>query len=183
MDSKNKNILIGGLLAIVLVMAVGYAAFATQLQINGTASITSTWHVGFDTTKTSGAGVVATNGTASGGTISYTDDQHATISQTGLVKPGDYAVYTLTIKNTGSINATLGTPSLTGDSCTVSGLTCTTTSGNIKFTVTAPASSSLEATTGTTTMTVKAEFVDAAVDASTAETAGITVTLTATQAS
>ena len=28
---KNKNILIGGLLAIVLIMAVGYAAFATQL--------------------------------------------------------------------------------------------------------------------------------------------------------
>ena len=35
----NKNILIGGLIAIVVVMVSGYAAFATQLNINGTAKV------------------------------------------------------------------------------------------------------------------------------------------------
>ena len=51
--SKQKNLLIGGLLAIVLIMAVGYAAFATQLNINGTANIDSSWCVGFKNTNTS----------------------------------------------------------------------------------------------------------------------------------
>ena len=33
MESKHKNVLIGALLAVVFVMAVGYAAFATTLTI------------------------------------------------------------------------------------------------------------------------------------------------------
>ena len=44
-ESRNKNILIGALLAVILIMGVGYAAFAQQLTINGTASISSTWQV------------------------------------------------------------------------------------------------------------------------------------------
>ena len=48
--------LLGGLLAIVLVMAVAFAAFSTSLNITGNASITSSWNVGFDTTKQSGSG-------------------------------------------------------------------------------------------------------------------------------
>ena len=51
MESKHKNVLIGALLAVVFVMAVGYAAFATTLTINGEATITSNWHVGFDMEK------------------------------------------------------------------------------------------------------------------------------------
>ena len=45
MENKNKNVLIGALLAVVFVMAVGYAAFAQQLTINGTSTITSKWDV------------------------------------------------------------------------------------------------------------------------------------------
>ena len=45
LTKKQKNLLIGFLLAIVLVMAVGYAAFSTQLNISNTASIDSTWNV------------------------------------------------------------------------------------------------------------------------------------------
>ena len=58
MEGKNKNILIGTLLAVVFVMAVGYAAFAQQLTINGTATINSSWDVHFDQTKTTGSGVI-----------------------------------------------------------------------------------------------------------------------------
>lgn len=186
MDSKNKNILIGGLVAIVLVMAVGYAAFATQLNINGTASITSTWNVGFDTSKTGGTGVVdATTGTggttAPTGEVSYTNAQNASISA-DLTQPGDKVVFTLTIKNTGTLNATLATPviSSTDDDVDIQGLTAT--KGNIKFTVTSPASTSLVANTGTTTMTVTAEFVDNTVSSSAKETASINVLINATQA-
>ena len=45
MESKHKNALIGALLAVVFVMAVGYAAFAQQLTINGSAEINSSWDI------------------------------------------------------------------------------------------------------------------------------------------
>ena len=38
--SKKRNIIIGSLCAIVLLMAVGYAAFQTVLNIEGTSNIT-----------------------------------------------------------------------------------------------------------------------------------------------
>ena len=145
MDSKNKNILIGGLLAIVLVMAVGYAAFATQLQINGTANITSSWNVHFalPTGATAGqACTLNTAGTAAGtcgmvvnpgnlydgtpastvptGTITYSNDLlTATIAAT-LNQPGDTVVYTLTPTNEGTLAAKAGTPTvLVGGGATV----------------------------------------------------------------
>ena len=38
---KKNNIIIGSLLAVVLLMAVGYAAFSSVLNISGTGSISS----------------------------------------------------------------------------------------------------------------------------------------------
>lgn len=180
---RDRTLIIIGLGSLLCIMAVAFAAFSTSLNISSTAGITSTWNVAFDTSKTSGTGVVSTSGTATGGTISYGNSgQSATISSTGLVKPGDSVTYTLTIKNTGSLAAKLGTPTLTGTSCSVSGLTCTSSSGNIKFTVTAPSNTSLPATTGSTTMTVKAEFVNKTVTSSSPESASISVSVSATQA-
>ena len=40
-----KNIIISFLVAIVCIMAIGYAAFQTTLNITGTASITSDWNI------------------------------------------------------------------------------------------------------------------------------------------
>ena len=54
MNRKNKSTLIAGLLAAIVLMAVGYAAFSTTLTIGSSASVSSTWNVAFDTTKTSG---------------------------------------------------------------------------------------------------------------------------------
>ena len=42
---NTKNIIIATLIAIILLMAVGYSAFATQLTINGTAQIIGEWNV------------------------------------------------------------------------------------------------------------------------------------------
>ena len=57
----SKNWVIGGLCAVLCIMAVAYAAFATTLTINGTASIESNWCVRIkdapSCTKTSASGV------------------------------------------------------------------------------------------------------------------------------
>ena len=52
-----RNIIIAALLVAVLTMSIGYAAFATTLNINGNAEITGTWDVkitGIEATKTTG---------------------------------------------------------------------------------------------------------------------------------
>ena len=188
MESKHKNALIGALLAVVFVMAVGYAAFAQQLTINGSASITSNWHVGFDTTKTHDVpGVVTpttgTNGTtAPSGTVSYTNDQQATISAT-LNQPGDKVVFTLTIENFGDINASLNTPvvNLTSAGPDENEAPLVTKEGNIIFTVTAPTPTTIDAGE-TATMTVTAEFDSNAQSVGTVTSSSITVTTLAEQA-
>ena len=43
--TKNRNIIIIGLSSIVLLMAIGYAAFQTVLNIQGTSKISSNWDV------------------------------------------------------------------------------------------------------------------------------------------
>lgn len=178
-----RNTLVLGVVAVLMLMAIGYAAFSSQLTITGGANITSTWNVGFDTSQTSAytptTGI--SGGTAPTGSISFPNEQSATLTA-NLTQPGDSVEFTLTIENNGTIAAQLGTPSLQGSNCTVSGLTCTTTSGHIRFTVSNPVSTNLPASTGTTTMTVTAEFPNVSVSNSTPETAGITVNLNATQA-
>ncbi|MEI3508310.1 MAG: hypothetical protein V8R01_04210 [Bacilli bacterium] len=51
---KRSNIIIVSLCAIVLCMAVGYAAFSSVLDIKGTSSITSTWDVEITSAKVKG---------------------------------------------------------------------------------------------------------------------------------
>ena len=190
MYHKNKSILIIGLIAVIILMVVGYAAFSTALTISSSANITSTWNVAFDKTKTSGSSVInPTTGvggtTAPTGTVSYNASGQTATVTASLHQPGDKVVFTLTIKNTGSLAATLGNASLSGASgCTISSLTCTSSNGNIKFTATNPASSSLAASTGSTTMTVTAEFVNKSGGNTynATETASVSVNVTATQA-
>lgn len=115
MESKHKNALIGALLAVVFVMAVGYAAFAQQLTINGTAEISSSWDIHFDpayTTSNSAAYSIvhaggASIGTAPSGTIQYgTDNQQVTIDAE-LYQPGDKVTFTLKPTNYGiALNGT-----------------------------------------------------------------------------
>lgn len=108
MNSKTKNALIGGLLAIVFVMAVGYAAFAQQLTINGTATVTSNWQVeltNIEATSTSGTGadVKSANSGADGGTALI--NSSTAQFKADLKSPGDSVTYTVTVENKGNINA------------------------------------------------------------------------------
>ena len=165
MNAQNKNILIGGLLAIVLVMSVGYAAFATQLNINGTATITSTWDVHFNSAAQVAGDVTPAKTFAGGslpsGTLTYAsgDKPLSATIHADLNQPGDTVTFTLRIINAGSLNATAATPTLSGTGLTINGLVAT--KNNIKFTVTTPSPNPLPHTTGNTaTMTVVAEFID-----------------------
>lgn len=92
---KNKKSLLSlGLLALVLVLGVGYAVVSTQnLTISGTASVAeSTLAVSFNgVTTTGGAGT--TTATATKGALT------ADISVTGLTAIGDTATATYTIQN------------------------------------------------------------------------------------
>ena len=186
MESKHKNVLIGALLAVVFVMAVGYAAFATTLTINGEATITSNWHVGFDMEKDEDVpGVVTatkTTGTTDpSGTVTYSNDQNATINAT-LIQPGDTVEFELTIENYGNINAQLNTPVVTAKSgVDENEAPLIVKQGNIIFTVTAPNPTTIAAGE-TATMTVTAEFDSSAQSVGTVTSSSITVTTLAEQA-
>lgn len=101
-----KNILIGALLFAIVIMSVGYAAFATQFQINGSATIGGDWDVEIVsiTPQITGTAVdePASSFTATTATFSAK-----------LMKPGDSITYTITVKNKGTIDAKLSSITLT----------------------------------------------------------------------
>ena len=188
MESKHKNVLIVALVAVVLVMAVGYAAFAQTLTINPTATITEqedNWNIHYDKTKTTGAGVIdATTGdggtAAPTGSISFDGTgQTATINAT-LNQPGDTVKFTLTIKNDGTIKATLADPVISEVAADSNADPLIVKEGNIIFTVSRPAQTTL-AGGAETTMTVTAQFDNAATSVGDTTTSTINVTTRATQ--
>lgn len=102
MKKNHKNAIIGGLLAVVFVMSVGYAAFYTSLNISGTAGISTTWDVHIKS-------IDATAG------ASFNDTSKTMVGKDGLtanfgvklVSPGDSVTYTIVVENAGTVNAKL----------------------------------------------------------------------------
>ena len=186
MESKHKNALIGALLAVVFVMAVGYAAFAQQLTINGSAEITSKWDVHMEQ---EGANYVpaSTMGTAPTGSVTVEPGGLTASFSATLISPGDTVTYTIPIVNAGTLNAKLSTITLSSTTPDMvidnSGLTATTQDGNIKYTVTSPGTGVLNANGGKATITIVAEFVDKASQGNLqGATADLTVTMNYVQA-
>ena len=100
---RQRNIVLGSLGAIILLMGIGYAAFSSQLNITGTSNISSNWNIRITniTSSLSGGASNATEPT-------YDNENGLTASfSTNLVSPGDYAEYTVTVRNNGDIDATL----------------------------------------------------------------------------
>lgn len=105
---KNKNIIIIGLVLIFLLMTIGYASFTQLLSINGTAGIDSSWNVHIKS--------IVVSGSSSGGTsrsASVSDDGYSASFDVSLISPGDYVTYTVTVENTGTINAMVADSGIT----------------------------------------------------------------------
>ena len=116
METKHKNALIGALLAVVFVMAVGYAAFAQQLTINGSASIASDWNVKI--TKIEATGHTGTGADAGSDQTKVSGDGLSADFVANLQSPGDSVTYTVTVANQGSIDAELSTATWTPETPT-----------------------------------------------------------------
>ncbi len=161
MEQKHKNIIIGGLLAIVVIMAVGYAAFATQLTINGTATIESKWDVHIKTIEP-GQPI----GTAKNKKVTVEQNQLTATFEDELVAPGDSITYTVTVINAGTLDAVLNDINFNdGDNeaiqYTYDGIEVTNVLGNgdeVQFTITVTynpkITSQPESTNSTLTMTL-----------------------------
>ena len=161
-ERDKRTYLIIALCAILVIMGVGYAAFSSLLTINGTASISNSWCVGFDNTKTNAytpkAGI--TGGTTPTGSISFSGNTcssnyqpDASLSAT-FKQPGDEIEYTLTIKNKSTVPAAIKSILVENNSVTSD---TTIPKGNVEFIVHMPESTNL-AVEGETTMKVIARF-------------------------
>ena len=103
---QKKYVILGSLCALVLTLAVGYAAFQAVLKINGTTNISSDWDVRItNIEKTASLGSTDNEGSP---TYDNTKGLSATFN-TNLTSPGDYATYKITITNNGSLDAVLKT--------------------------------------------------------------------------
>ena len=133
---EKKNILIGGLLVAIIAMAVGYAALAQQLTINGTAQVSSTWDVKFTSisagTASNSAGVAST-------ATNRTEPDYTKTTATFDVEfqtPGDTMEYDIVVTNDGSLDAKLANVVATASSAGGSGDLELTEANGINYEIT-----------------------------------------------
>ena len=105
---KKRNIIISALIIALLLMAVGYSSFTSELTINGNAEITGEW--GVKITK------VDIDFVSEGCDPGYPTFTNSTVTfDAKLEKPGDKVNYLITIENTGTIDATLASMAFVPD--------------------------------------------------------------------
>lgn len=147
---KNLTITISILIIFIIGLSVIYAALSTNLKVtasNVTQNIAS-WNVGFvaGTVNATEQGTSATG--RSCGTATVTANS-VSVSDSTLTKPGDVCYWPVTVKNSGSINAKVGSINTTmpsGISCTGANtgqLVC----GNITYWLWVPQQNSVAAHT------------------------------------
>mgnify|MGYP003293529717 CR=1 FL=1 len=170
MENKHKNALIGGLLAIVFIMAVGFAGFTQRLTITETSGVTSNWNIGFSAATATPA--CTGNDTTKCGEVTTTSidatagSTKALTFNTKLFSPGDVVTYDVTVKNFGDVDAVLKTITMTP-----------TATNNIKYAQSGLVENTTTVTAGQTksfTVTVTFEQVAGAVAA---QTNGLTLHL------
>jgi len=101
-ERKKRNIIIGALCTVLLLMVVGYAAFQSVLKIKGTSTISSNWDIKITSITSEVLHGSATNAKDPEGIGTLTAS-----FETNLVSPGDSMKYTITVANQGNINAKL----------------------------------------------------------------------------
>ena len=100
-SKKKRNIIIVSLVGVLLCMAVGYAAFNTELKISGTSKVTSNWDIEI-TNVTNGKPVGSAENT-----VAPTWDALTASMEADLYEKGDAMEYDVTIENKGTIDAKL----------------------------------------------------------------------------
>lgn len=162
---EKRTFIIIALCTVLVLMGVGYAAFSSLLTINGTASTSNSWCVGFDITKTNTYKITKglETGTEPTGIMNYSGNAceinykpNASLAS-AFYQPGDEIEYTLTIKNKSSVTAAIKSLNINSDQNVVS--TWTNTIGNFTYTVNMPEDKTLDPNEETT-MTVIAKFQD-----------------------
>lgn len=117
----HRNIVIGVLCSALLVMGVGFAYLTSALTINGSVGVkNATWDVKFTNIAT------VANPTSTNVSNAISEDGLTANFNVLLTQPGDTVTYTLTVKNSGTIDAKISN---------IEATTPTETTGNkaIKF--------------------------------------------------
>ena len=96
---KKNYLIITILIASICILAIGYAAFTSQLKITGTSNITSNWDI-----KITNITVKNITGGASKLIEPITSGTSATF-KTSLISPGDSMTYEVTVTNNGNVDA------------------------------------------------------------------------------
>ena len=105
------------LLVLLLMISVGYAAIATTLKINGTATVKSSkWDVYWDGVSVTQGSVAATGENAAHITNETTKDEVA--FSVDLDEPGDFYEFTVNAVNNGSIDAVIAENGVVKKVCT-----------------------------------------------------------------
>lgn len=112
-----KIIAVIALLVAVAGLTIGYAAYSSTLTVNGTATVDpADWNVKF--AYTSGDSLTAeTTGNATQTTAPTLTDTAVSGFNVVLNAPGDSITYKFSVKNTGTLDATLGTFTMGTLSC------------------------------------------------------------------
>ena len=194
MKLNNQNLRFILLVAVVMLVGVGiaYAALSTTLTITfgNVKQNALTWDVGFSGTSATGTGTGTSTTGRSCGNATITASA-VTIADTTLSKPDDKCVWTLTVKNNGTIGAKLSTITPTAPSS----ITCGTASGptlvcgNITYMLTSDSSGNTALTTGNTiaasgtqTVYLVAKYTGTTLNSSAVTQTGAKFTLTYDQA-
>ena len=100
-DRKKRKIVIGMLCSVLLLMAVGYAAFAANLNIKGSTNISTSWDVRI-------TNITSKNVVGSASNLENPSYTNLTATfKTKLISPGDSIEYDITVTNNGNIDAIL----------------------------------------------------------------------------
>ena len=107
---KKKYMITIFVIAIICILAIGYAAFTSQLNITGTSTITSSWDI-----KITSVTVKSVVGNAKKEIEPVISGTSATFKTT-LESPGDSMTYEVTVTNNGSVDAKVGSIEMTDSS-------------------------------------------------------------------
>ena len=121
-ERDKRTYLIIGLCAVLVVMVVGFAAFSSQLQINGTSEISSNWDVHIKDN-----GVTYKNAVEATSTLAEKTSNLVATFACSLITPGKSTIsYDVVVENKGSLNAKLDSINLTGGNSAISVVTSPT---------------------------------------------------------